>query len=230
MVLELVSMTAPDAASLLLATAGPVALEARLSPRQVTRFASAGKAGGVLQAVAVTRACSNMTTVDAFYQDAVQATVEHKVDTKAGLSRRCYGWSGADSDVCFVHRPTGTVGTTGLAAEAFTVFDLESTLWAGHKAMIGTIGGVSTDTDRYNDNHYAVDLPGFSGDTMSAWLKAHESEAFPINFPTTSFAWDCMQEYLIDPTGWSVQTDIRYSSGLPGCGYAAAEKTKKNLR
>ena len=63
-----------------------------------------------------------------------------------------------------------------------------------------------------------------------AWLKAHESEAFPINFPTTSFAWDCMQEYLIDPTGWSVQTDIRYSSGLPGCGYAAAEKTKKNLR
>ena len=128
--------------------------------------------------------------------------------------------TGAAGDVCFVHRPVGMEGTTSAAATAFTVLDLEKTIWAGHKAMIGTIAGVSVTTNRYNDNHYAVDLRGFSGDTMSAWLKAHESSAFPIDFPRTTFAWDCMQEYLIDPTGWAVQTDIRYSSGLPGCGWA----------
>ena len=57
----------------------------------------------------------------------------------------------------------------------------------------------------YNDNHYAVDIFTLNGDTIGSWLAAHSDEAFPIDFPRTFFAWDCMQAYLIDPTGWAVQ-------------------------
>ena len=39
----------------------------------------------------------------------------------------------------------------------------------------------------------AVDLPGFSGDSIAAYLKANSGNAFPIDFPKTFFAWDCMQ-------------------------------------
>ena len=62
-----------------------------------------------------------------------------------------------------------------------------------------------------------MDLPGFSGDSISKWCSANEGDAFPIEFPSTWFAWDCDQNYLIDPTAWSIQTDIRYSTQLPGC-------------
>ena len=27
-----------------------------------------------------------------------------------------------------------------------------------------------------------------------------------------------MQEYLIDPTGWAIQSDFAFTSGYPGCG------------
>merc|ERR1711939_1251772 len=54
-------------------------LEPRVSPRNVALFGSQ-KADGVLQAVAVTRACSNMTIIEYFYTEAVGAKIVHKVD------------------------------------------------------------------------------------------------------------------------------------------------------
>ena len=102
------------------------------------------------------------------------------------------------------------------------MLDFETMIWSVHKNVITNVNVIN---DKYNDNHYAVDLRSFSGDDIATWLEAHSSEAFPINFPTTWFAWDCMQEYLIDPTGWAVQSDISFTAGYPGCADMVAKKT-----
>ena len=73
MVIELVSKTSPG----LQFTKSAATLEARLSPRQVTRFDSVS-ANGILQAVAVTRPCSNMSSVEYFYTNAIGATTVHR--------------------------------------------------------------------------------------------------------------------------------------------------------
>ena len=62
------------------------------------------------------------------------------------LKRRCFAWSGAESDVCFTSRSTNKDAD-------FTVLDFETMLWSAHKAMIGSQSGVSTTSDKYNDNH-----------------------------------------------------------------------------
>lgn len=181
-------------------------LEPRVSPRNVARFASQ-KTSGVLEAVSVTRACSNISIIEYFYTEAIGATTIHKVDA-AGVSRRCFEWPGADSDVCFVSR---TGATTPDAT--FSVRDFETMIWSVHKEVITK---VDTYNDKYNDNHYAVDLGGsFSGPKITAFMTAHKDEAFPIDFPKTFYAWDCDQDYLIDPTGWSIQSD--FDASYPGC-------------
>ena len=73
MVIELVSKKSPG----LEFAKSAASLEARLSPRQVSRFASAS-ANGILQAVAVTRPCSNMTAIDEFYTNAIGAKTVHR--------------------------------------------------------------------------------------------------------------------------------------------------------
>ena len=137
MVLELVSQTPPHSTV-------SASLEPRLSPRQVSRFA-ATSSGGVLQAVAVTRACSNISAIEYFYTTAIKARLVHSVD-EPGLARRCYAWPGAASDVCFVSR-SGRVGYDSI----FSVRDFETMLWSAHKAIIGT--DVNIYNDVYNDNH-----------------------------------------------------------------------------
>ena len=96
MIIELVSTTSPGSGYLNLD-----GLESRISPRQETRFAST-EADGILQAVAVTRAASNMSSIDYFYTS-IETETAHEVNA-ANVSRKCYAWSGADADVCFVSR------------------------------------------------------------------------------------------------------------------------------
>lgn len=201
MIIELVSKTSPGAEY----EQATASLEARISPRQVSRL-SEGKVDGVLSAVAVTRAVSNISRIESFYTTAIGIKAVHTVDAD-GVSRRCYGWTGAKSDVCFVQR------TSSAAYDStFSVFDNEKNIWAAHKALITD---VNVQNDKYNDNHYAVDLMGMSGTSIASWFTKHKAEAFPIDFPKTYFAWDCMQEYIIDPTGFAIQSDFDIT--LPGC-------------
>ena len=202
MIIELVGKVSPGAQ--FENTMG--SLEPRVSPRNVALFASQ-KANGVLSAVAVTRACSNISLIEYFYTEAVGATTVHKVDA-AGVSRRCFEWPGAKSDVCFVSR-------TDTDTTSFGVNDFEKMIWAVHKNVITS---VDTYNDKYNDNHYAVDLQSFSGDKITTFMYAHNHSAFPIDFPKTFFAWDCDQDYLIDPTGWAIQSD--FMADYPGCSDA----------
>jgi len=102
MILELVGKVSPGAQY----ATNSVTLEPRVSPRNVARFASQ-KSDGVLEAVAVTRACSNISSVEYFYTEAIGAKVVHKVDTQ-GMSRRCFAWPGAKSDGASCPAPTLT--------------------------------------------------------------------------------------------------------------------------
>lgn len=206
MVIELVGASSPGAEY----ESAMATLEARMSPRQIKRFGSK-KAGGILEAVSVNRACSNISVIEQFYTNAIKAKTVHTVDA-AGVSRRCFEWTDADSDVCFTSR-----SATVAYDSTFSVFDFEKMLWSAHKALITDVNVVN---DKYNDNHYAVDTM-MDGSYITTWFEKHNSSAFPINFPTTFFAWDCMQEYIIDPTGWSIQSD--YTITLPGC----TDRTRK---
>ena len=72
------------------------------------------------------------------------------------MSRRCYGWEGAKSDVYFAQRTT-----TGVAAgAAFGVKDFETIMWSTHAAVIGSDPTITD--DKYNDNHYAIDARSVS--------------------------------------------------------------------
>ena len=87
-------------------------------------------------------------------------------------------------------------------------------LWKVH-ATVFTSPTVAS--DKYNDNHYAVDLRGGSFDYISTYFTNNYAKAFPINYPATQFAWDCDQDYVIDPTGYAIQMDVSFTTDYPGC-------------
>ena len=117
--------------------------------------------------------------------------------------------------MCFIERE-GSVAYDS----TFSVYDYEANMFAVHAAVIGT--DVSVHNDQYNDNHYAVDLMGFDGSDIAQFCTDNYDDAFPIDYPNTYFAWDCTQDYLIDPTGWAIQEDFTFSSvKLPGCSRAS---------
>ena len=43
---------------------------------------------------------------------------------------------------------------------------------------------------------------------------------YPIANKSTTYAFSCEQHYIIDPTGWSIQTDLDFQQGTyPGCDF-----------
>ena len=76
-----------------------------------------------------------------------------------------------------------------------------------------------TDGDKYQDNHYAADLQ-ISGDYLVTYMYGHTP------YPLSQHSWwgyACAQDYLIDPTGWTIQTDLQFTYSYPGCTEAATE-------
>ena len=141
---------------------------------------------------------------------AVKASLVHSV-SMAGVERRCYGWDGAGSDVCFSQRAAAATD-----ASTFTPKDFENMLWSTHAAVIGNDPSVSN--DKYNDNHYAVNPSTGAGDNLVKYMTAHSP--FPITASST-WAYDCTQDYLIDPTGWAIQVND-WTMTYPNCGDLAA--------
>ncbi|KAH8061593.1 hypothetical protein JL721_8820 [Aureococcus anophagefferens] len=121
------------------------------------------------------------------------------LDVKAaGVARKCYQWGWAGSDVCFVQRDDDA---------KFTVADLEATPGVAR-------GGTSPSVhDKWGDNHYAMDLPGTSGASIVKAFTANYAQIYPIANKSTTYAFSCEQHYIIDPTGFSIQTDLDFMSG-----------------
>jgi len=185
-------------------------LEARLSPRNVKLYATYKKdKNNLLYAASVSRATSNITAIEDFYTNVIKATVVQSVDLpKYEISRRCFQWPTATSDVCFTSRPGGQTGQ-------WTVKMHEDNFWSVHRAVM-TAPSVS---DKYNDNHYAVDTH-VSGDYIATYFTANNP--FPLK-KDSRFAFACAQDYIVDPTGWTIQTDLFFTKAYPGCGWGKQE-------
>ena len=193
-----------------------VELETRMSPRAIARMKKEAKAtpNNLLYEVNVQRATTNLSAVTEFYTTALNTTVT--LDTKrGGAERKCFMWgpdpTGDDwalADVCFVER-----AATDDADADFTVQNFQDNMWAVHEA---NFDGPSRG-DKYNDFHYAMDGDGLqpakvNGDYLSNWFKEHT----PV-LADHYFYYLCVQHYIVDPTGWSIQVDLDFTEEYPGC-------------
>jgi hypothetical protein len=204
MLLELVGHSPPTKAAALGALP---TIERRISPRNIKLLANTvpTSSHNILYAVSVSRAVSNITAIEHFYEQIAKATLVDSTD--GSVKRRCYQWFTALSDVCFIQRDgADSVG-------ALSVAGLEAMLWAVHASVIGS-DPENGDADKYTDSHYAITLPSASGDYLSTYWDS--VDPFPITKATRE-AYACKQSYLIDPTGFSIQMGLTFTGAYPGC-------------
>ena len=226
MVLELVGTESPlaaaraanaTAAEVAAADAALVTLEARVSPRNVAKFDEYEADDlGLLYAVSVSRAVSDITAIERFYETELNFTVVHSLDDAdgTGVSRRCYGWEYAESDVCFVERPDPS-------GAAFGAAELEAMLWSVHTATLLA----PSNTNKYTDNHYAVDSME-SKTFLTTYFTSNDP--YPITNSSRE-AYNCNQQgFVMDPTGWSIQVDLSGSTSFPSCSRSEEKEEEKN--
>lgn len=204
MIIELMGPSSPAAASNFGKARKLGSLEARLSPRNVQRYADLKPTTdlNLLAAVSVSRATSDIAAIEKFYESVIGATKVHTLDTP--VKRRCYQWGAAASDVCFTQRASD-------ASASLSVAGFEAMMWATHASVMGD-DPIKSTADKYTDNHYAVDLMGFSADKIVAYFT--QNDPFPLTNATRG-AFGCKQDYLIDPTGFSIQMDVSFTTGYP---------------
>ena len=139
-------------------------------------------------------------------------------DKKAALFKMCektlQGLQQAEAQSACVKAALDTFANR--VESTFTPKDFENMLWSTHAAVIGNDPSVSN--DKYNDNHYAVNPSTGAGDNLVKYMTAHSP--FPITASST-WAYDCTQDYLIDPTGWAIQVND-WTMTYPNCGDLAA--------
>merc|ERR1711918_13782 len=87
----------------------------------------------------------------------------------------------------------------------FSVKDHEDNMWAIHSGVMGTDPTV---TDKMTDSHGDFDV---SIVALEVYFAANSFETLLKN----RLAYACEQGYVIDPTGFSIQT----MSTFPSCGY-----------
>ena len=145
---------------------------------------------------------------DQVYTNLFEATLTHQI-TKNGVTRRCYNTGGEsnalefppgpgqslDEDVCFTQRATDAKKDA-----IFSVLDFEEMLWAEHASTIGN--NANSMVDMYTENHYAQPMNTAGMTKLAAHFKSNDP--YPIT-KDTRLAYACKQNYIIDPTGWSIQ-------------------------
>jgi len=211
-VIELVSQVKPTGASSL------PQIEQRMSDAHCTKFkkqSTGSDPAHLLYISSINRAASNITAVENAYT-MMKGTSTHKIDSK-DVVRRCFSFDSSlgerrlqpgmalDEDVCFTQRtPDAEKDKT------FSVLEFEQMLWAEHA---GTLANDPTSmTDKYTDNHYALPIPSAGLTALSSYFNLNAP--YPIT-KDTRLAYACKQDYIIDPTGWSIQP-IGMAS-WPGC-------------
>merc|ERR1711879_205181 len=201
-VMELVSATQPSSES-----ANLPQMEQRMSDAHVSKFSSSKcHPAHLLLISSINRAASDMSKIDDVYTNLFKASTTHHV-TEDDVERRCYNLdSSLDEDVCFTSR------TSDSKKDAiFSVQGFEEMLWSVHTSLGSSPSTLAN--DQYTDSHFALPM---SYDGLSA-LSSHfaSSSPFPIT-KDTRLAYACKQDYIIDPTGWSIQP-IGMAS-WPNCG------------
>jgi hypothetical protein len=215
-VLELTSPRKPSVDSRAFPT-----LEQRMSDAHVKKFAAYGEhQAHVLEISSINRATSNVSMIHDVYTNLFQAVLMQEIN-KDGVVRRCYDTSGSsasiefppppgpqmnlDEHVCFTERDVDREKDA-----VFSVLDFEQMLWAEHAGTIGN--NANSMIDYYTENHYAQPMNSNGMSTLLAHFE--KQDPYPIT-KDTRLAYACKQNYIIDPTGWTIQPIAHV--GWPKC-------------
>jgi len=197
MIIELIGDSTLDQASAL-------TLEPRMTTARMSQVKSSPPEGDLLTAVAVSRLVSDMELIDDFYTNGVQATQTQQY-SQGGTTRHCYQWPGSKGDVCFVQRADSA--TSG----AFKAKDFEEML----KAVRANYEGKNPECgmDRWEDNHYAVDLMQASFSKLGSYIENSSGDK-KVYYQCGGGPMGNGPHYISDPTGWFIQADFSFSSNL----------------
>jgi len=184
-------------------------LEQRMSDAHAAKFKSYGDdPAHLLWISSINRATSNITQINTVYANLFKAQLTHQINEN-GVVRSCYNTQGSssslefppgpsvslDEDVCFTQRASDKEKDA-----IFSVNDFEEMLWAEHAGTIGN--NADSQVDKYTDNHYAQPMNSDGMSTLSTYFTSNDP--YPIT-KDTRLAYACKQNYIIDPTGWSIQ-------------------------
>eukprot|EP00811_Abedinium_folium_P030980 NODE_5003_length_1821_cov_4.335301.p1 GENE.NODE_5003_length_1821_cov_4.335301~~NODE_5003_length_1821_cov_4.335301.p1 ORF type:complete len:507 (+),score=130.93 NODE_5003_length_1821_cov_4.335301:47-1567(+) len=201
----IVELIASDSSTIAALEPNVLTLEQRLSDEIIETMVQSPPTGWILKAVKVSRAATDLAAIDEFYVKGMHAKALGQVKT-ASIDRRCYLWDTAQTEVCFVSRsdfPT---------AGDFQVADMEKQLKGSAEAQLQN---PQCNMNRWEDNHYAIDVRGGSFDYIVDYLKANPSVKFQC--ATSPMSSNAMLRYIYDPTGWAVQLDMQFSKSPSGC-------------
>jgi len=192
-VIELISMQASaDASSL-------PEMEQRMSDANCDKW-SKGKqsANNRIEEISVNRAATDLDAIDNAYSHYFKLSNSQTIsDSK--VQKKCYK-SKAQFDLCFTNRESSSNDAI------FSVKDHEDNMWAIHAGVMGTDPQV---TDKMTDSH-----GDFSVSTTA--LKTYFAANSFATLLKNRLAYACEQGYIIDPTGFSIQTMETFT----GCGYS----------
>jgi len=210
-VIELVSTLKPSGV-----TISSKAMEQRMSDAHCDKFRSVGShPAHVLLISSINRAAADMDNVDDVYTNLFKAKTTQSITN--GVTRKCYSFAttsglaspgpgnALDEDVCFTSRPSDSTKDA-----VYSVKQHEEMLWAAHAGCLGS--NPSSTTDKYTDSHYALPLPSAGLTALASYFKSNDP--YPIT-KNTRLAYACKQNYIIDPTGFSIQPIGQAS--WPGC-------------
>lgn len=186
-------------------------LEQRMSDDHCKKFKAYGAhPAHVLFPSSINRATSNITVIDDVYPNLFKAKLTHEIK-QDGIARSCYNTGGSsnslefppppgppaslDQDICFTQR------RADMDKDAvFSVSDFEQMLWAEHAGTIGS--NANSMIDMYTENHYAQPMNSAGMAALARYFQSNDP--YPIT-QNTRLAYACKQNYIIDPTGWSIQ-------------------------
>jgi len=200
------------------ARASPAAIERALAMVH-PEVEATSSVGAIISPLAVNRAVSvsTMAAVEDFYVTGMGTTMV--VNSTGGGKEpdfkeyKCFLWAGASVDLCFYSRDDST--TKG----DFKVGDFEKMLNTVHANIIAKYPYCAR--DKWTDNHYAID--SFSADTTKI-VSYIDANNVPVYCEGTA------PHYVIDPTGWGIQTDLQYKSSPKACSSSVANAGRKLLQ
>lgn len=218
MILELVQQTSLTYSE---GEAKPIPLEQRVptstlqsndtaAPKPDSVGASSGTSiGSIISPLVVNRAASasSMAKLEEFYAKGMGTTMTHNVDSN-GVVKKCFLWTGATVDVCFTQRADSA--TRG----DWKVADFENMLNTVHKNFME--GHPFCGMDKWEDNHYAIDSKTADTTKIVDYINVQK----PYHYCATT-AQSTTLHYIWDPTGWSIQLDLRFTTVPDDCKTSA---------
>lgn len=190
-------------------------ISASASESKGVRGVSSSSVGAYIVPLVVNRAASAsaMAKLEDFYVSGMGTTKTHD-ETKDGVVKKCFLWTGATVHVCYTQRSDDA--TKGL----WKVSDFETMLNTVHNNLMA--GHPFCGMDKWEDNHYAIDSMTADTSTIINYINTQK----PYHYCETSEApsgSSVTLHYVWDPTGWGIQLDLKFTSVPDDCETTASK-------